>query len=109
MKIAQPFRAGVSGCAGASSPIGTTEANPSHANERVHFSRPDGTECTSRTSHPAMNRWAIFGCPFGTNRCQRANRQGWWAVPTLQALRGSKERCPECGKEFDAPAERTEC
>ena len=56
MKIAQPFRAGVSGCAGASSPIGTTEANPSHANERVHFSRPDGTECTSRTSHPAMKK-----------------------------------------------------
>ena len=24
-------------------------------------------------------------------------------------LRGSKERCPECGREFDAPMARTEC
>lgn len=24
-------------------------------------------------------------------------------------LRESKERCPECGKEFDAPTGRTEC
>ncbi len=57
VKIAQRFNAG--SCGGmALSPGGTAEV----------FCRPSGTRFPSRLN-PALKRWAIVGCPSGTNCC----------------------------------------
>ncbi len=61
VRIAQRFNAGWHGWI-VPSPGATAEpriGNPV-------FCRPFGTQCHS-CLHPALKRWAIFGCPSGTN------------------------------------------
>ena len=72
MKIAQQFTAGMQACVGQMGPVGTTEVESSNVVVLEHFSRPYGTELWSWPWNPAMNRWAIVECPYGT--AMRQNR-----------------------------------
>ena len=48
------------------SPIGTTEAKQASTSEVERLSRPYGTESRCEAWNPAINRWAIIECPYGT-------------------------------------------
>ncbi|MCH8851291.1 MAG: hypothetical protein IID41_01410 [Planctomycetes bacterium] len=48
------------------SPAGTAEVKSSNGSVVERFSRPDGTGSSSWTGNPAMNRWAIIECLYGT-------------------------------------------
>ena len=68
MKIAQRFNAGWSGLK-SPSPGGTKEIWI----WELDFCRPSGT-CLPARLHPALKRWAILGCPFGTNVCLNSRK-----------------------------------
>ena len=69
MKIAQQFTAGIAGAVERVSPVGTTEVKSSNVFVLERFSRPYGTDFWSWIRNPAMNRWAIIECPYGTPKC----------------------------------------
>ena len=52
------------------SPVGTTEVKQAHVSEVERLSRPYGTDSWPWTWDPAINRWAIVECPYGTMRRQ---------------------------------------
>ncbi len=70
MRIAQQFTAGMEESIGSMSPVGTTEVKSANVSAVERFSRPYGTESLSGIQNPAMNRWAIVECPYGTTRRQ---------------------------------------
>ena len=69
MKIAQQFTAGMAGVIEPVSPVGTTEQKSSNAFVFERLSRPYRTLSWFRIRNPAINRWAIIECPYGTTRC----------------------------------------
>ena len=51
-----------------SSPVGTKETVHRCRGDCENLCRPYGTQYAFKHVHPAINRWAIFGCPSGTQR-----------------------------------------
>jgi hypothetical protein len=66
LRIAQRFIAGECVALRAICPVGTTE----------RFNCPYGTSGVFEISNPAMNRWAIFNRPSGTNSHHRGRSKG---------------------------------
>jgi hypothetical protein len=69
-KIAQRFIAGMAGPQTGTSPGGTEERRA------ITFSfAPPGLLASLKSVYPAMNRWAIFGCPVGQTLTEPWRRQ----------------------------------
>ena len=72
--------------------------SPEGTAEDRSLSRPFGT-CRTNRPHPALKRWAIFACPFGTGAKTRLPGRALGSIPSGVGL-------PVCAASVAAPRKK---